>query len=312
MTDIIHVTDERDVAVEIWGDSDGLPVFLLHGTPGSRRGPIPRASVLHRLGVKLICYDRPGYGGSSRHRGRTVADAAGDVRSISDSLGVDQFCVVGRSGGGPHALACAALLKDRVLSAAVLVGIAPSDAEGLDWYAGMAGSNVSEYGQASPATVAHDLSMRAEQIGNDPESLIRFLFPELTDPDRRVVDDVAIRRQLTDSYAEACRNGPHGWIDDVLAFRCPWGFDLSVIQAPVLFWHGAEDVFSPVAHTYWLASQIPRAVVETKVQPDAAHFNAVEVLPEVLAWVRDAAHQSGPGPSAPASRRPPLNEPIFA
>jgi pimeloyl-ACP methyl ester carboxylesterase len=312
VTKIIHVADGREVAVDRWGDPAGMPVFLLHGTPGSRRGPRPRPSVLHRLGINLICYDRPGYGRSSRHRGRTVADAAADVCAIADSLGVDQFCVVGRSGGGPHALACAAQLTPRVLSAAILVGIAPSDAQGLHWDAGMTESNVSEYTRDNPAAVAHDLSMRAEQIGNDPESMIEFLFPELTAPDRRVVGDVAIRRQLIDTYAEACSNGPHGWIDDVLAFRCPWGFDLSAIQAPVIFWHGSEDVFSPVAHTYWLAERIPSAVVEVKVQPNAAHFNAVEVLPSILAKVLEAAAQDGRGSSVPSSRRPSGDVPIFA
>src|ERR1700683_1982759 len=223
MTNTIRVNDARSIAVDTVGD--GMPVFLLHGTPGSRLGPIPRASVLYHLGVKLVCYDRPGYGGSTRQRGRTVADAAGDVRGIADALGLDKFCVVGRSGGGPHAMACAAQLGDRVLNTAILVGIAPKDADGLDWYAGMTESNVSEYGRADPAEVEADLTRRAEQIRRDPESLIESLFPELTAPDRRVVDDVAIRRQLIDTYAEACRNGAGGWVDDVLGFPRPWGID---------------------------------------------------------------------------------------
>jgi pimeloyl-ACP methyl ester carboxylesterase len=287
---VIPVDNGRSVAVNSWGDTAGMPIFLLHGTPGSRSGPRPRPSVLYRLGVKLICYDRPGYGGSSRHLGRSVADAARDVDAIADALGLDQFCVVGRSGGGPHALACAAQLGSRVLSAAILVSIAPSNAKGLDWFAGMAESNVSEYGRLTNLkAVAYDLAMRAERIRANPESMIDFLFPELTAPDRRVVHDAAIRCQLLDTYTEACRNGAHGWIDDVLAFRRPWEFDLSAIKVPVLFWHGAEDVFSPVQHTRWLASQIRDAYVKVTVQPGAAHFDAVEVLPSVLAQVQAAA-----------------------
>src|SRR5688572_21098379 len=103
-----------DLSVSISGSDDGEPVFLLHGTPGSRLGPKPRTSVLYRLGVRLICYDRPGYGGSARRGKRTVADAARDVAAIADQLGIERFAVAGRSGGGPHALACAALLPDRV------------------------------------------------------------------------------------------------------------------------------------------------------------------------------------------------------
>jgi pimeloyl-ACP methyl ester carboxylesterase len=286
----IPVGNGRSVAVDTWGDTAGMAIFLLHGTPGSRNGPRPRPSVLYRLGVKLVCYDRPGYGGSSRHIGRSVADAASDVEAIAEALGLDQFCVVGRSGGGPHALACAALLGHRVLSAAILVSIAPSNAEGLDWVAGMTESNVSEYGRhANPKAVAYDLAMRAERIRANPESMIDFLFPELTGPDKRIVDDAAIRCQLLDTYTEACRNGAYGWIDDVLAFRRPWEFDLSAIKVPILFWHGAEDVFSPVEHTRWLASQIRDADVKVTVQPGAAHFDAVEILPSVLAQVQAAA-----------------------
>jgi pimeloyl-ACP methyl ester carboxylesterase len=115
-TQVIKV-DARDVAFDTLGDSKGFPVFLLHGTPGSRSGPAPRTSVLYRLGIRLICYDRPGYGGSERFKGRTVADAAWDVLAIADHLNLGQFGVVGRSGGGPHALACAARLDHSRLRA---------------------------------------------------------------------------------------------------------------------------------------------------------------------------------------------------
>lgn len=309
MTQAVRVADGRSVAVDRLGGG-AVPVFLLHGTPGSRSGPVPRASVLYRLGVELVSYDRPGYGQSSRAKGRSVADAASDVRDIADELGLDQFCVVGRSGGGPHALACAALLPDRVLSAAILVSLAPMDAQGLNWYEGMTQSNVDDYGEISSASVTEDLAMRAERIRADPENMIEFLLPELTGPDRRIVDDVAIRWQLIDTYAEACRNGAYGWIDDVLAFRRSWEFDLSDIKVPVLFWHGTEDVFSPVAHTQWLARQMPNATVEVHVQQGAAHFDAVEVLPSVLARVQHAAAQNGCGSSARISLRSPRSVPM--
>lgn len=302
------------MAVEISGAPDGKPVFLLHGTPGSRHGPKPRGIVLYRLGVRLISYDRPGYGGSDRRPGRTVADAAADVAAIADALGIGRFSVVGRSGGGPHALACAARLADRVDRAAVLVGFAPSDAEGLDWYDGMTRSNVEGFGSAdtdltTSRTLAPDLGAvraaiaeRADQVKNDPEALIRFLLPELAKPDRRVVDDVAIRRQLVDTYAEALRGGAEGWIDDVLALRRSWGFDLGSVKVPTLLWHGADDMFSPVSHTEWLAARIADA--RPAVQPGAAHFGAVEVLPKVLAWIAAPAGAERPLPSslAPSAR----------
>jgi pimeloyl-ACP methyl ester carboxylesterase len=277
----------RHLAVESWGAPAGTPVFLMHGTPGSRSGPRPRDIVLYRLGVRLISYDRPGYGRSDRQEGRTVASAATDVEWIADRLGLDKFGVVGRSGGGPHALACAALLGHRVTRVAALVSLAPADAEGLDWYGGMADSNVEEYGRADAGdrVSADELRRRAADIRADPEELLRSLLPELTGPDRRVVDDIGLRRLLTDTYSEALGHSPDGWIDDVLALRRSWKFELSDIRVPVLLWHGEEDTFSPVGHTRWLAGRIPTAT--TQIERGASHFTAVEALPRVLAWVTE-------------------------
>jgi pimeloyl-ACP methyl ester carboxylesterase len=264
----------------------------MHGTPGSRRGPRPRAGVLYRLGIKLICYDRPGYGDSGPQPGRSVADAAADVQTIADALDLGPFSVVGRSGGAPHALACAALLDGRVESVAALVGLAPPDAANLDWYDGMTHSNTTEYGRAEddPRTVAATVTERAQQIRHDPEFLLNLLMPELTRPDRRVVDEAAIRRLLTDTYSEAIKQGPQGWIDDVLAMRNPWGFELSKVNVPTLIWHGLDDVFSPVSHARWLADHIrggqQDARVSVVLERDAAHFDAMQILPDVLTWIK--------------------------
>ncbi|WP_344135258.1 alpha/beta hydrolase [Luedemannella flava] len=288
----VPVGGDRRLMVEVSGNRDGMPVFLMHGTPGSRSGPKPRGSVSYRLGVLLISYDRPGYGRSTRHPGRGVADAARDVAAIADALGIDRFAVVGRSGGGPHALACAALLPQRVVRTAVLVSLAPANARDLNWYDGMTPGNVAAYTWADndyPA-LKKELTSRAASLAVDPESMFEGLRTELEAADRRVVDNVAIRRQLAQSYTEALRDGPFGWLDDVLAFRADWGFDLGAITSPVRIWHGADDRFSPVSHAQWLARQIPGAVID--VRPGAAHFNAVEILPEILSWVAAVApHQ---------------------
>src|SRR5262245_10458430 len=141
LTTFMRSRDGRTLAVEERGVPDGNPIFLLHGTPGSRLGPSPRAGVLWRLGVRLISYDRPGYGLSARRFGRRVADVASDVGDVADALGVDTFAVIGRSGGASHALACAALLPERTTRVAALVPLAPPSAEGLDWFEGMTSSN---------------------------------------------------------------------------------------------------------------------------------------------------------------------------
>ncbi len=275
----------RRLMVEWSGDRRGVPVFLMHGTPGSRSGPKPRGSVSYRLGVLLISYDRPGYGRSTRHAGRSVADAAHDVAAIADALDIDRFAVVGRSGGGPHALACAALLPRRVISTAVLVGLAPANARDLNWYDGMNADNVAAYTWADNdySTLKRELTSRAANLAGDPDSLLSGLRTHLDAADRRVVEDVAIRRQLAQTYVEGLRDGPYGWLDDVLALRGDWGFDPGGIPSPVRIWHGADDRFSPVSHAQWLARQIPGAVIDVK--PGSSHFGAVEILPEILSWL---------------------------
>ena len=217
--------------------------------------------------------------------GRRVADAAADVLTIADFYGLKKFAVVGRSGGGPHALACAALLPERTTKAAVLVGLAPHGADGLDWFDGMAQSNVIEFTAAANGyedIVAHT-KVVADAVRANPASLITKLQAELPDPDRRVVADRGIRSMLIETYAEALRTSDYGWIDDALAFCSPWGFDPAAVTVPVLLWHGASDVFSPASHARWLADRIPSAAVV--VQAGAAHFGALDVLPDILRWL---------------------------
>lgn len=288
----VRTSDGRRLATAVYGDPEGHPVFLLHGTPGSRIGPRPRSAILHRLGVRLICFDRPGYGESDRLPGRRVAHAAADVSAIANAFGLAKFAVVGRSGGGPHALACAALLPERVTKAAVLVGIAPREAEGLDWLDGMAESNLAEYeavaqgyGRITAVTTA-----TADAVRADPASLLIELHSQLPDSDRRVVADRGIRSLLLATYAEALRVSAHGWIDDDMAFHAPWGFEPAAVTAPVLLWHGAGDTLSPVSHVKWLAERIPNAVVV--VQAGAAHFGALDVLPDILRWLTANEHSA--------------------
>ncbi len=281
----MRLADGRNLAVKVSGSPTGHPVFLMHGTPGSRIGPLPRSIVLHGLGVQLITFDRPGYGHSDRLESRQVVDVVPDVEAIADALEIDEFAVLGRSGGGPHALACAALLPTRVTRAGILVSLAPWAADGLDWFAGMSDSNVEEYTNAStkPETLTATLVRVAASIKNDPASHVKKLGPELPDADRRLMADVCLRELLARNYAEALQSSADGWIDDSIAFCSPWGFDPADIKVPVLVWHGQDDVLSPVAHSRWLADRIPSASI--LVQPGAAHFAAIEVMPDVLAWL---------------------------
>jgi pimeloyl-ACP methyl ester carboxylesterase len=295
VTQVVPTPDGRRVAVDSVGDPDGTPVFLLHGTPGGRNGPRPRGIVLYRLGIRLISYDRPGYPGSDRLKGRTVADAAKDVETIANFFGIDRFSVVGRSGGGPHALACAALLTSRVICAAALGSLAPYNAEGLDWSLGMTDSNVRAYRNARNAEadlgpLVSMLNEQAQQVrGNgNSEGLLKFLWPELNGHDKEVIGDIALRRQIAKVHTAALSETINGWVDDVIALGNQWGFELSDISAPVMLWSGGDDAFSPTGHTKWLAKRIPD--VKLEIDPGAAHFGAVEILPKILTWVADNAN----------------------
>ncbi len=300
--------DGRILTYSVSGDPTGWPVILLHGMPGSRFGPKPRGSVLYRSGVRLISYDRPGYGGSDRQEHRAVADAAADVEAVAKDLDIDRFSVIGRSGGGPHALACAALLSEQVFRTAVLVSVAPANASGLNWFSGMTADNVESNSMSDLDRLAERIRRRAERTFHDPETLLSLIRTQMPLADRRFTNDVTIRRLLTDTYEEATRNGPYGWIDDALALRRDWGFKLEDITGPVLLWHGAEDNFSPASHSLWLASRIPGAKV--RVQAGSAHFGAMERLPEVLTWVSPAAVSRSAGPAEPAG--PPASPSVLA
>jgi pimeloyl-ACP methyl ester carboxylesterase len=283
---VLSGDSRRKLAVRISGDPSGNPVFFLHGTPGSRVGPSPRPQVLYKLGVRLISFDRPGYGGSARLADRRVADVAEDVEAIAEALEIDTFAVLGRSGGAPHALACAAMLPERVTRVGALVSLAPWDRMGYnEWLNGMSDSNIREYTAAAtePALLTTRLMQTAARIKANPTSHVTTLGPEMPEDDRRVVADVGIRALLAKNFAEALRDSADGWIDDALAFSAPWGFDPADIKAPVYLWHGDDDVFSPVAHTQWLADKIPGA--HMVIKPGTAHFGALEVVPYVLSWL---------------------------
>ena len=292
MAQVVRARDGRQLAVKSLGDPAGRPVFLMHGTPGTLDGPVPRGIFLYRLGIRLISYTRPGYPGSDRDKDRTVADAAADVEAIADKLNLDRFSVIGRSGGAPHALACAAAksLQDRVICTAALSSLAPYDAHdnGLDWYAGMADSNIEAYRNATDhesdlQPLIATFNEHARQVRNNSQGLLNSLWPELEGSDKQIVGDVALRRIIAQSHAKAIRDSVDGWLDDVMALGSPWGFELSDITSPVLLWHGVDDRYSPVGHAEWLAKKIPTADLD--LDPGVAHFGAVEILPETLTWV---------------------------
>jgi pimeloyl-ACP methyl ester carboxylesterase len=265
----VTAPDGRTLCAAEWGDPDGAPVFLLHGTPGCRLNRHPDPARYADVGARVITYDRPGYGRSERHPGRAVVDAVADVAAIADALGIDRFAVTGGSGGGPHCLAVAARLPDRVLRARCVVGVAPYGAEGLDWLAGMDPENVKEFGWALAGEdvlvreLTREVAETAERVERDPRTVIGEDW-ELDAADLAVLARPDVGAMFRDATREIARGGPYGWVDDDLAFTRSWGFDLAEIRVPVEVRYGARDVMVPAAHGAWLGAHVPgaRVVVE--------------------------------------------------
>ena len=272
----LTLPDGRTVHVYDTGDVGGLVVFWHHGTPNIGTPPKPLFGAGARLGVRWVGYDRPGYGGSTPNPGRDVASAASDAAAVVDALGIDRFTVMGSSGGGPHALACAALLGDRVVAAVSAAGLAPFalvDADGLDWFAGMSDSSMATLGAAVKGRAEKE---RFEASGDKPEMALE------------PADLAALSGEwgwFGEVVGPAMAAGPGPVIDDDLANVGPWGFDPAAITAPVLFLHGGEDRVVPSAHGAWLANRCPNS--ELRISAGDGHISVLSAGPAALTWLAE-------------------------
>ncbi|RKN46947.1 alpha/beta fold hydrolase [Streptomyces hoynatensis] len=253
------------------GAEDSLPVFWHHGTPNLGAPPRPLFAAAERLGLRWVSYDRPGYGGSTPAPGRDIASAARYTSAVADALGIRRFAAVGHSGGGPHALACAALLPDRVVGAVSAAGMAPLGAEGLDWFADMAASGVA--------------SLRAAARGREEKE--RHEASDIVyDPEFTPADEAALSGAWSwfgEVVGPAKDQGPGGLIDDDLSYVTPWGFDPALITVPLLLLHGGRDRVIPPAHARWLTAHCPTA--ELRLAPDEGHISVLNAAEDALAWL---------------------------
>lgn len=283
----VRTPDGRTLAVEESGDLAGRPVLVHTGTPNSRHLYDPNIRDAAARGLRLISYDRPGYGGSSPQPGRTVADCAGDVRAICAELGIDRLATWGISGGGPHVLACAALLPDLVTAAAALASLAPYGADGIDYFAGMGQENVEDirlFFADEAAARAKTEKDREELLAAAPEDAAEAIESLLTPTDAAALRG-ELGEYLTSSAQDGLSAGSQGWWDDNCTIR-PWGFELSDITVPVLLLHGRQDMFVPFGHGEWLAAHIPG--VEARLLADDGHLTLLQNrVPEVHAWLSE-------------------------
>jgi pimeloyl-ACP methyl ester carboxylesterase len=295
----VPLPDGRTLEAVVQGADEGTLLVFHHGSPGSAQPFEPFHRAAAERGIVLAFYSRPGFGDSTRHEGRSVASAAGDVAALADQLGHDRFLTAGWSGGGPQALACAALLPDRVRAAAIIAGVAPYDAEGLDWTAGMGEDNQIEYPLAA----------------RDPGELLRYMVPhveayatieavEIVAGMRSLMSDVDAAQvtgefgdYLAASFRSAFRHGPWGWFDDDLAFVRDWGCDLADVSVPVSVWQGRHDLMVPITHGEWLAAHVPGA--RAHLRPEHGHLSLpVGAIGEILDDLLEAG--AGAGEASPS------------
>jgi pimeloyl-ACP methyl ester carboxylesterase len=286
----VTTADGRTLTVHEGGDPAGFPVLFLSGSPGSSTLYEPHVRDAGQRGIRLFSYARPGYEGSTRRKGRSVADCAVDIAAVFDALEVERACVWGISGGGPHALAAAALLPDRVVAAASLAAVAPYGVEDLDFFAGMGEQNVEEFKVMFEGEAVHRASMerqREELLAIEPDQLVEA-WQTLLGPADREVATGQFAADLLEHMRVGLEGGGDGWLDDDLCFLNPWGFDLGSIRVPVQLWHGEQDRFVPFGHGLWLAERIPG--VDARLTAEDGHLTLfVRRVPEVHAWLLERA-----------------------
>jgi pimeloyl-ACP methyl ester carboxylesterase len=287
-TTTVQACDGRRLALCEWGDPAGMPLFYLHGTPGGR---LLRSvgGEYERQGIRAITYDRPGYGRSTRQPGRLVRDAAADVQVIADLLGIDRFAVVGVSSGGPHTLAVAAGLPDRVTRCATIKGVGPRDARDLDLFDGMSPEDRRDWDTIALGEEYNDRQVYRETL-------------QFVDVLKTITDlPVHIRDMLVEAVGDALAPGPGGLFDDYAAASQPWGFDLDAISCPVTIMIAEDDTNVPPAHGAWLAQHLTQAQV---ISVPGGHLGPHEEPEErILAWAVESDSGSaseffGPGGAA--------------
>lgn len=274
----VEASDGRRLKARVTGpEKDGVVVYL-PGTPGTEHVYGGQLEAGAERGLRHLCCLRPGYGGSDRLRGRSVAAVAADVAAIADALPVERFYVLGHSGGAPHALACAALLPDRVIAAAAASGVAPPHQVGEGWRDGVAAENLEEFDAAAGDEARHlriieatlDEWRQVKSLGELRESFRPFYGGKDWEA---LLEEGNLQYQL-DCIHQIAREDPWGWFDDDCAVAADWGFAVDEIQVPVTIWHGEEDVGLPAWHASWLAERIPSARLNRL--PGEGHMSLME------------------------------------
>jgi pimeloyl-ACP methyl ester carboxylesterase len=284
-TRTIPVAGGRELCVELAGAPRGNPILVHNGTPNSRHLYGEWIADAEKKGIRLISYDRPGYGGSTVDSGHTVASGARDVRLIAEALGHDRLGIWGVSGGGPYALGCAALLPDMAVAVAAVASLAPHGPEGFDYFAGMGELNAEDIKLffSDPEAARRKLHQEWEEaVAEPPEHLAETLKSLLSPVDAEALTG-ELARWLAYCDHDGLAAGDQGWWDDGVAHLTGWGFDLRDIRVPVKIWHGRQDRFVPVQHGQWLAANVPGA--QADISDRDGHLTMVARIGEIHDWL---------------------------
>lgn len=284
----LTLADESSVEYFLDEDAPAGAALLVyhHGTPAA--GPLDDELLApaRAAGLQVVQLVRPGYGRSTRQPERSVADVVPLVAALADHLGHERFVSMGWSGGGPHVLATAALLPDRCAGALCLAGVAPYEAEGLDYLAGMGEDNIAEFGAAlaGPAELEAFLTAAcADLVEVTGAQVIDALASLLPDVDRAHLTGEAAEH-LAEELRWSVAHGIWGWYDDDIAFIRPWGFDVGALTVPVQVWQGTDDLMVPFAHGQWLAAHVPGA--DVLLAPGEGHLSMVARIGEGFTRLR--------------------------
>jgi len=281
---IIQAADGRQLEALASGPSGGVTVVLHNGTPAGLLAAPAIAAAAAERDLRLVLYARPGYEGSTPDPGRRAGGAAADLAAVLDGLGAGEFVTVGWSGGGPHALACAALLPGRCLAAATMAGVAPYGADGLDWLAGMGAENVEEFSaaQAGAEALTSFLEPAAREMAGMTAADVAAGLGDLVSAADKAAVTGEFAGYLAASFRAAVVSGVAGWRDDDLAFAADWGFTMADVGAgaPVAVWQGDQDMMVPYSHGQWLAANIPGA--RAHLLPGEGHLTLVNAFGAIL------------------------------
>lgn len=286
MQSIVHhgtlrLRDGRLLSYARYGDPEGRPGFFFHGFPGSRLEAGPGAEAAARLGLRIFALERPGFGLSDFKPGRSILDWPDDVVEAADQLGIDRFPIMGLSGGGPYAAACAYKIPDRLTGMALVSSVAPFGASGTT--DGMSRLYRFTFGLAGRLTWTTGPAMwwMGRQVRRNPDRVLDRTSAGLPEFDREIMARPEVRSMLREDLMEAFRQGSRGAAWELALLARPWGFRLEDIAMEVHLWQGEADVNVPVAMGRYLAGAIPNC--RARFYPGEGHLLAVHRMEEIQA-----------------------------